>query len=318
MELSKHQENSKQPASPPGRLRVWWLTLALAWLLVPVPVWAALTLDYFRATPNLAGVEVLLEWKSANEPDDFYQFYVQRALNSPTDFITIYDTLVGPGSGTTFSHRDGSVEVGPVYYYKLLVVNSSGDTETYGPISTTLTRAATATPIPSMPPQTSPTPTPSPTLTATGQHGDSPLPTPYPNSPLATPTTPPPPPAITPTPTSGVPKTPGAQPTERPTQELITPEPTFPTINPEPTLSPEPTALSEEPSTTPETSMPTSPPSEATTMSLTPGAWPTHPIVSGDPPPPLPTWPWILISSGATGAVLLLLGYLWWRLRTRQ
>lgn len=141
--------------------------LALPWLVIARPVSASVSLIYFNAIPVVG--QVRLEWATATELDCF-GYYIQRSLsvNGAYERISPFIPCQGdPLSGWNYFWIDGAVVNGTTYWYRLEAIDTSNNSDFYGPESATpntviITPTATHTPNGSL------TPTPTSTLSLTG------------------------------------------------------------------------------------------------------------------------------------------------------
>jgi hypothetical protein len=83
---------------------------------------------------------VLLEWETASELDNLgFHLYRSQAASGPFSRITerLIPGLGSSPSGASYRFRDDGLSNGVTYYYKLEDVESTGRTETHGPIAAT-------------------------------------------------------------------------------------------------------------------------------------------------------------------------------------
>jgi hypothetical protein len=123
------------------------------------PGLAAVDLLYFYATPE--GDEILLEWETAQEIDNA-GFYIQRRSDPADTFMRIGEFIPSQGdpfTGQYYFIQDDTAFLGILYYYRLEMIDASGNSEYSEPdsaqipgstptASTTATRTTTATTIP--------------------------------------------------------------------------------------------------------------------------------------------------------------------------
>ncbi|MEA1928301.1 MAG: hypothetical protein U9N73_08835 [Candidatus Auribacterota bacterium] len=87
---------------------------------------------------------VAIEWETGAEIDNL-GFMVYRALLPGGPYIRISEhfisTLGGSPSGARYLFIDRGVDTGIVYYYKLRVIDTGGESEWYGPVVGTMTRS---------------------------------------------------------------------------------------------------------------------------------------------------------------------------------
>ena len=98
----------------------------------------AVELFYFDALS--ASYSIRLKWSSASAGQTF-QYIIQRSLKKTSDYSEIV-RIPGPGSSpvpTYYSYTDRDVNPGLIYYYKLGVVKTNGNTRWYGPVSAVVT-----------------------------------------------------------------------------------------------------------------------------------------------------------------------------------
>jgi hypothetical protein len=123
---------------------------------------AAVTLISFTAVQNLPNQEITLFWETGTELD-FAGFYIQRSLQQDSGFVRIMDqngeVVFYPakgegGSGAQYFHVDTHLDINVLYYYRLEMIELSGNTSFSDVVSIflgntptpTLTVTSTATP----------------------------------------------------------------------------------------------------------------------------------------------------------------------------
>lgn len=169
-----------------GLILICLLGLAFLWLGMVRPVSAAISLIYFRAIPGVG--QVRLEWATATELDCF-GYYIQRSLSEDGAYERISPLLPCQGdplSGWTYFWNDGAVVNGTTYWYRLEAIDTSQNSDFYGPESAT-PNTIINTPTPTSTPNGTLTPTltrtatlpatASPTPSATSAPTDAIIPT---------------------------------------------------------------------------------------------------------------------------------------------
>lgn len=156
---------------------VWAIVLLLA-LLFPGTLQvlarypAAVTLVRFEAF-DYGGIfmSIQLQWETASELDSA-GFYVTRSLSPTGTFVRISEFYPSQGddmTGEEYDHEDEDVVAGVVYYYKLEMVDTQGNSTFTDPVGGALGGTPTVTAFSATPTRPSPTPTtpaPTPTLTS--------------------------------------------------------------------------------------------------------------------------------------------------------
>jgi hypothetical protein len=137
---------------------------------------AAVTLLSFDANADITNHKISLYWKTGSELN-FSGFYIQRSFSHDSGFVRLPDlygdVLFFParglgGAGSQYSYDDINITMWVLYFYRLEMVDLSGDTSYSNIVSTylgnTLTPTYTTTATPTA---TSNTKTPTSTTTAT-------------------------------------------------------------------------------------------------------------------------------------------------------
>lgn len=149
---------------------------------------AAVDLAEFTATPQEEAI--LIEWETATELDNAGFYVTRNTVDQPIPFPPISGFILAKGSGVIgaqYEYLDEDVTEGVTYFYKLEIIDNSGNTDYSDVISATIgLPTATATP--------TPTATNTPTRTNTPVRSRTPTRTPIPTR-----TSSPSPPTFTPT-----------------------------------------------------------------------------------------------------------------------
>jgi hypothetical protein len=96
----------------------------------------AVTLGSFEAQGTNEGVE--LQWSTATELDNLgFHLYRATTPGGPYERITsaVIPGLAGSVAGQSYSYHDVGLTAGVVYYYKLEDIDTSGHTDSHGPVS---------------------------------------------------------------------------------------------------------------------------------------------------------------------------------------
>ena len=87
-------------------------------------VWAGIDLESFDATPD--GEVIRVTWVTASETN-MLGFFIQRGLAQQGPFTRVSGLIWANGFPSSYEYVDSDVEVGPTYYYKLEVLEWSGE-----------------------------------------------------------------------------------------------------------------------------------------------------------------------------------------------
>lgn len=89
-------------------------------------LYAATELQYF--TGKNESDSILLEWKTGTE-DNLNHFEIERSASEPNSFVNI-GSITAIGNNSYYYYRDNTsreMPVVPVYYYRLKIVDNSGN-----------------------------------------------------------------------------------------------------------------------------------------------------------------------------------------------
>lgn len=154
------------------RLLLVWIALLIALAGVWLPVHAAVTLASFAAEGRDG--RVLITWSTATEINSS-GFFVLKSTEQAGEYERIGDFIPSTGDqlvGADYEYEDQDVTNGITYYYRLEAIDTSNNSQLFGPISAipgvaTPTPTITNTPDPSVSPTITNTPGPSATPTQT-------------------------------------------------------------------------------------------------------------------------------------------------------
>jgi hypothetical protein len=89
-------------------------------------LYAATELQYF--TGKNESDSILLEWKTGTE-DNLNHFEIERSASEPNSFVNI-GSITAIGNNSYYYYRDNTsreMPAAPVYYYRLKIVDNSGN-----------------------------------------------------------------------------------------------------------------------------------------------------------------------------------------------
>lgn len=101
------------------------ITAVLFLLLISSILYAVTEIQYFTAKNESSAI--LLEWKTGTE-DNLHHFEIERSASEPNNFIHI-GNVTAIGSNSYYYYRDEMAmnPIPPVYYYRLKLVDNSGN-----------------------------------------------------------------------------------------------------------------------------------------------------------------------------------------------
>jgi hypothetical protein len=133
------------------RAKKRFLLLAVALLLLiqvtssVIPVLASVTLIGFTAIPG--DRQVLVVWETATEVDNA-GFTVFRSTHQNSGFEAVSDfipAMGGSGGSREYSFSDTEVTNGTAYYYELIAISNSNESQTFPPVGPVVPGVTSAT-----------------------------------------------------------------------------------------------------------------------------------------------------------------------------
>ena len=137
------------------------LSISFYWFNTVISVQGESYINYFNGTS--VDNSVVLEWETIFEPD-LDGFFILRSNQSSGSFSRLSNFIYSQGSedsGLVYQYIDSNVLNGQLYFYKLEIIHSNNDSETFGLISVLYNQTipTTNTSITTLPPTLSSTST---------------------------------------------------------------------------------------------------------------------------------------------------------------